>query len=276
MIVAVSVVVLACPGVAAASIFWDTAPGWPGSVDQISEANSDGSGTVAGLIANATGPLTASSSTIYWDTGSAIGSANMNGSNVNPNVVTVASSGPIAVDSGHIYWATCANGTDNGFPIVNGTIGRANIDGSDPNPDFISTPDWCEAGLAVNGSYIFWTDTSEGAGDTGIGRANLDGTGANSMFIAEPATAQYLGIAANASYVYWVNNISGAIGRASVDGSDVNDAFIAGPAFDAYRLAVDSDHIYWSEFDGTTGSIARANLDGTGVNHDFIAGPARR
>ena len=35
-------------------------------------------------------------------------------------------------------------------------------------------------------------------------------------------------------------------------------------------VAVDSAHVYWTEF--TNRSIGRANLDGTGVNPNFITG----
>jgi sugar lactone lactonase YvrE len=51
-------------------------------------------------------------------------------------------------------------------------IGRANLDGTGANPNFITSatnPD----GLAVDGSHIYWANS----GSTTIGRANLDGTG---------------------------------------------------------------------------------------------------
>ena len=57
-------------------------------------------------------------------------------------------------------------------------IGRANLDGTGANPNFITgatNPD----GLAVDGSHIYWANS----GSTTIGRANLDGVGVNQGFI---------------------------------------------------------------------------------------------
>ena len=62
-------------------------------------------------------------------------------------------------------------------------IGRANLDGTGPNPNFITgatNPD----GLAVDGSHIYWANSGSGT----IGRANLDGTGVNQGFITGAAS----------------------------------------------------------------------------------------
>ena len=72
------------------------------------------------------------------------------------------------------------------------------------------------------------------------------------------------------AYVYWANSISSTtstIGRVSLDGSSVNQNFIT--ATGAFGVAVDAQHVYWTN---STGTIGRANLDGSGVNQSFIAG----
>src|SRR5690242_12504234 len=61
---------------------------------------------------------------------------------------------------------------------VNGTIGRADADGSNANQSFI-TGARLPHGLAVSGAHAYWANF----GNDAIGRANLDGTGTNQSFI---------------------------------------------------------------------------------------------
>ena len=85
----------------------------------------------------------------------------------------------LAVDAGHIYWA------HNGWDADTFTIGRANLDGTNVNQNFISSPGYA-AGLAVDAAHIYWGN----AHTSTIGRANLDGTNVNPSFItggSEPA-----------------------------------------------------------------------------------------
>ena len=70
----------------------------------------------------------------------------------------------MAVDGTHVYWANNASGT----------IGRANLDGSNPNQSFITGAN-APIGVAVDGAHVYWTNFPQSAG-TGIGRANLDGS----------------------------------------------------------------------------------------------------
>jgi len=78
----------------------------------------------------------------------------------------------VAVDSGHIYW------TNNNFGPPS-TIGRANLDGTGVNQNFIMFV--AGQGVAVDSGHIYWTNA--GVGVNTIGRANLDGTGVNQSFI---------------------------------------------------------------------------------------------
>jgi virginiamycin B lyase len=120
-------------------------------------------------------------------------------------------------DSGHIYWANDFN------------IGRANLDGTDVNQNFIAVPDGPSgvSALAVNARYIYWTDETAGT----IGRARLDGTQVNQQFITGAAFPQ-TGLAIDSRYIYWVNNTAGTIGRARLDGTEVNQQFITVPDAD--------------------------------------------
>jgi sugar lactone lactonase YvrE len=141
----------------------------------IGRANLDGSSVHDNLIAGSGGYSVAVDGThIYWSNtgGHAIGRANLDGSSPDPGFIDLsgAVSGPIgvAVDGRHIYWTTAgavgradlsgkdvdlhfvATGDSNAYGLAldgqhlywanlgAGTIGRANLDGSSPDPGFIS------------------------------------------------------------------------------------------------------------------------------------------
>jgi len=74
---------------------------------------------------------------------------------------------------------------------------------------------------------------------------------------------------ASANFVYWASAGQTTIGRAKLNGTGVNNAFITGLT-GVQGVAVDSQHIYWTQGLGATSTIGRANLDGSGVNPNFI------
>ncbi|MGH9158843.1 MAG: carboxypeptidase regulatory-like domain-containing protein [Vicinamibacteraceae bacterium] len=152
----------------------------------------------------------------------------------------------------HIYWTNAGTGM----------IGRANLDGSEPNPSFIAgaSEPW---GVAVDGSYVYWTNS----GTHTIGRANLNGTGAVQDFIT--GASEPYGVAVDGSYVYWANQGTNSIGRANLDSSEPNPSFITGASI-PYGVAVDGSYVYWAN--QGTNSIGRANLDGSEPNPSFITG----
>ena len=120
-------------------------------------------------------------------------------------------------------------------------------------------------------AFVFWAGVG---GD--IGRANLDGTGVDKSFITLKGKALAMGVAVDASHVYWSDFNTGAIGRANLDGTGVDPRFITGAP--PTGVAVDDAHIYWTNTETTNsqllggGSIGRANLDGSGVDQQFIPG----
>ena len=200
---------------------------------------------------------------LYWRDPTGIGSANLDGTNVVPQLIPFTSSGSVpdpcsvAVDANHVYWAT---GT--------GTVARANRDGTGLDTSLVTAPAAVDC-VAVDSAHIYWASTRLGT----IGRANLDGTGVQDLVAS--GINQVCGVAVDASHIYWANPTRGAIGRANLDGTGVSGNFITGVHISqppggspVCGLVVDSAHIYW----GTTDGIGRANLDGTGVNNGFIGG----
>jgi hypothetical protein len=193
-------------------------------------------------------------------TGSAaIVRANLAGGGPEANFLPAAASG-IAVDGGHIYWANSANGW----------IGRARVDGTEPEPKFITGASDPQ-GVAVDGSHVYWTNAGTGAKEAGtIGRANLDGSGVNQSFIKGATDPQ--GIAVNATSIFWVNagNSEGTrkIGHANLDGTGVIQTFIS--VIGASDLAVEGPYVYWTN--PVEEAIGRAGTAGTEVTPKFLTG----
>ena len=150
------------------------------------------------------------------------------------------------------------------------TIGRANLDGSHPQPGFIAKGFVGAPGsVAVSADHIYWTDSAGGM----IGRANLDGTGVKRSFIVTGAEHTF-DLAIAGGKIYWEasNTVNfhgvGSIGRANLDGTGIEPALITAPNGSAGYIAVDATHLYWTEAQAQAlplyDRIMQANLDGSG------------
>jgi virginiamycin B lyase len=241
---------------------------WTNGELGIGRAALDGTNVDRDFIAAAKFPLglAVNARHIYWAINfRQIGRADLAGAKVDTRFLTgVDGVDGVAVDTRHIYWTH------------SGAIGRAKLDGTGVQESFILSDD--PGGLrlgpavdvAVDARYVYWTQ-----GFT-IARANLDGTDVDQNFITEPDTP--VGLALDASHIYWTDYYAGTIGRASLDGTNVEGDFIRGRAR-AYvtDVVVDADHLYWGQFlseprvfayDGT---IGRASLDGTEVDQRLVS-----
>ena len=212
------------------------------------------------------------------NSGSAIGHASDDGTNVNPSFIVPSSDAfhtltALAVGGGYVYWALTLNGNI-GSPSA---IGRAKIDGSDVTPTLITGPR-SVSGLAVDGSHIYWSDNQNNgtANIPSIGRANLDGTGVNENFITPPAgTTLIYRVAVDPSHIYWEDQpLSGtaSIADANLDASGINPSLV--PNVASGGLALDSSHLYFTTFPTPFTHYVgnRANLDGTGATSILTGG----
>jgi virginiamycin B lyase len=158
----VTVLLLAASGgqaVGSPHVYWTNHGFGPLPPGTIGQANLDGTGVNQSFIADPSTPLglAVDSNHIYWANvfDGTIGRANLDGTGVNQSFITGAVAPvAVAVDSGHVYWAdqgTCATTIcPDPPPPGDGTIGRANLDGTGVNLSFITgatRPD----GVAVDG-----------------------------------------------------------------------------------------------------------------------------
>lgn len=213
---------------------------------------------------------------VFWGNsdGDSIGRANLDGTNVDQNLMTGFSPGGLAIEGNYIYWS---NADQSG-----NSIGRATLSGTEVEPEFI--PGLFEiSSVAVSGSYIYWT--AGGFAVPTIGRAKLNGTDVEPDFITLPQDDEHGsdGIAVNGSYIYFsqpeigasMDANTGTIARANLNGSGVDENFIT-HAEDPNELVLDGSHIYWStSLDGFGDlgpghTIGRANMDASNVEPAYI------
>jgi hypothetical protein len=196
----------------------------------------------------------------------------------------------VAVEGSHIYWADPSNGT----------IGRANLDGSNTENFIEVPPSECEEiepgvfaqvpskprYVAVDAGHIYWTNTgkldedgepAEGGGT--IGRADIDGseTSIEPGFICGASNPQ--GIAVNATHIYWAkaakDPVQRSLARAAIDGSEVEPEFhkLFTNNSVPYGIALNANHVYFAFNEGSSnnGYLERMTLGGGESTVMFIS-----
>lgn len=211
---------------------------------------------------------------IYWTTSGApprpfastvsyIGRANLDGSRVEPALVTAGNVMGIAVDDPHIYWTDNTHWVD----ASDRGIGRANLDGSAADPNFIAAGNGFLVGIAVDSTHIYWASECIGGpacSRSAIGRANLDGSGVEQTFIS---SATYpADLAVSGRYIFWTKRdpfpgivpvqTADTIGRANLDGSGVLQNLITLGWVYLGGVAVDGAHVYWTSSPRPTSELA--------------------
>jgi hypothetical protein len=237
---------------------------------------------------------------IYFPSNGKILRAANNGAGAHPFISGTQEVFGLATNDTHIFWI---HGPGD---FTQHHIGRARLDGTQVNQQFIPNAGIHGSGIAVNATHVFW-----GAGLT-IGRANLDGSGRNNAFIGDQGS-DVCGVAVNQSWIYvalgtlsrirrhaingaffqnfadvqipcgvavgthlfWANRGGPSIGRApNQNGLQVDNSFLLYPngPFDPCAVATDDTHVLWT--DGP--DIGRARIDGSELDLQFIRDPLAR
>ena len=213
---------------------------------------------------------------IYWTSMSGgIGRAENDGSRPNASFIPGSSSNSysIAVGSDHIYWTDLLD--------AGPSIGRANLDGTGANPEYIYTQtSGAPSGLAVDSSHLYWAGWQSNT----IGRVDLDGENLITNWIqGSPdffgsASAQTAGVAVNSQRIYWGNwraglgSALGPIGVAEIAGSPSSNDYVSSTS-GANSLALTPDYLFWGNYgDGNSGSIGRADIQAASATDAFITG----
>jgi virginiamycin B lyase len=277
LVAALLVLALVFASRADAYIYWANPDG-----DAIGRANLDGTGANPSFITGADNPLgvAVDGVHVYWTNGTnTIGRANLDGTGANPSFIAAPISdlgSGVAVDNAHVYWvSTFANTTPNDFPPPNpgtGAIGRANLDGSGVDRNFIAGISFPTGSVAVGASHLYWTSYHPDTNFSSlyflparIGRVNLNGTEVEENFISTlPA-----GVAVDEAHVWWAfqDRFDGGIERANLDGAGAEFVIERRENFFPCGIAVDDTYVYWTEGE----SIGRARLDGSRATDNLIA-----
>jgi hypothetical protein len=259
---------LGLPAAASAYVFW-TSPA--GSIGRI---GNDGGDPLPALIPGGaeTAPIAVGGGHLYYRTdeeaeagGNLIARTDLDGAAGTLLPEGALSFGAVAigaVDAEHIYW-------------IDGTgIGRARLDGSDPEPEFLLVTGGPEmGGIAVYDGFVYWTDYDGGVGHL-IGRANLGTKIVEGAFVELTEESGPRAIAADAEGIYWVwegnGPAEGEIGHVGLGGGTaVLDAI---PGIDAVplSLAITGSDLYWINFQEGSGiSLAHGALGGAASTVDL-------
>jgi hypothetical protein len=237
----------------------------------IGRANLDGTGVNPNFITtNVIDPegIAITSSGIYWantTSGPApggldtIGHANLDGSNPVANFITTTSLNifGVATDQNFVYWL------NSGSPAT-GAIGRASLNGGTGDSAFIPGVG-TNAGLAVDPSFVYWTNDT-----TGIDRAPIGGGSPQSNFVPNASTSQgaQLGVAVNSQYIFWSDADLGRIGRANINGSAPNPNLTAASTQAEMMAAAPSNKI-------TVNSVTKKKKKGTATINAKVPGPGQ-
>ena len=156
-----------------------------------------------------------------------------------------------ASSGAYVFWAS--NNSAN-------PIGRANLDGSEANQNFLPASPYFAPAVAVDGSHVYWTD-----GTQTIERANLDGTEVISNFV--PGATAVRGLTVAGSFIYWSSGT--CVGRANLNGSGAENCF-TGDGEGTNQVAVGGNRIYWTN--RNFGYISSSDMQGEDVEEEFYEG----
>jgi hypothetical protein len=191
---------------------------------------------------------------VYWSNLSTIGRAANDGSAPDSDFIPYDGAGApicaVAVDAAHIYWST-----------LGGDIGRANINGTGADWQWIDRSSGNTCGLAVSSSGVYVADGYQTAGGS-IGRSDLAGTGVSPLL---SATAP-CGLAVSGDTLIWQTGGSpGTFGKSSASSPGLQPFPVSGDNGYCSLAAGEGSVFYnaWYSAAGDETPISRVPIGGT-------------
>jgi len=173
------------------------------------------------------------------DSGAVTGTLTASARGVTSATVNLTGTGTPPSADRYLYWASSTD------------IGRAMLDGSAPNGQFV-LGEQSPMALDVGAGYLYWT-----ANGTGVQRIPVDGSGTAETLAT--STEELQGIAVDEPYVYWANYGTKEIWRANLDGTGA-EALLTGLG-NVIGLDVADGYVYWSENGPSPSRILRVSLN---------------
>ncbi len=120
--------------------------------------------------------------------------------------------------------------------------------------------------MAADASHVYWSDEglSEQAGNGTISEAGPDGASPHTI---ATGLSTPIGVAVDASHLYWASSADGTVTQASLDGTSPH-AIVTGQNNPA-GVASDASHLYWASTGDDT--VNQASPDGTSP-HAIVTG----
>jgi hypothetical protein len=169
-----------------------------------------------------------------------------------------------------LWWANGAGGGGQG------SIARANLDGTDIRPTFFNSPTFAAnpQSIALGGDFVFWANfDNDLTVEPSIGRAGAPEPPPPPLrnFIGPTDPQVPFWLAADESHLYFALVLSYAVPsglvRSNLDGTNIEPVT---PTDAAGGIALHGGRVYWANiFEGT---ISRANPDGSSPDFAFIRG----
>ncbi len=198
---------------------------------------------------------------VYWvDYGSgSVTSAALLGSGAVSLVpgVDAGSPGPTAItsDANNVYWVDSTLGTVNQMPILGGPILT------------LATNQLTPVAIVVDDANVYWLDYGSVANNGSVNKAPIGSTNASTPLSS--TEQQPSGIAIYGTNLYWTDRVnpSGTVKSMSIQGGTINT--IAKDQGAPYGIAVDSQFVYWTNYDDNT--VLKAPIAG-GMSFTLASG----